>query len=182
MEPEQRSVQNENWITSPTLHGIGIASLIATLFDEKISTARDIHLCLSYLLEGEKRFDRLCAMHALLVQANDKLCKSRNWSALMEFKREITSRDEESGKYLWITTPPSKAILAVSMRDECQSCTSFDFYHSQDILTTIERWTVSQGVRREQSRRTTADSTARNKTSVGPRLRGGRVSMEPLAL
>ena len=87
---------------------------MGSLFDEKISTAKDIHLCLSLLSEGEKRFDRLCAMHALLVQANDKLCKNRNLPALMQFRDGITSVSEESGEYLWATTPRSKTILNVS--------------------------------------------------------------------
>ena len=90
---------------------------MGSLFDEKISTARDIHLCLSLLLEGEKRFDRLCAMHALLVQANDKLCKNRNLPALMQFRDGITLISRESGEYLWATTPRSKNILAVSWTD-----------------------------------------------------------------
>ena len=102
---------------SLTPYGINIASFIGSLFDTRIFTARDIHLCLSLLLEGEKRFDRLCAMHALLVQANDKLCKNRNIAELMRFRHGITSRDGKSGEYLWVTTPHSKMILTVSGTD-----------------------------------------------------------------
>lgn len=95
-------------------YGINIASLIGSLFDEKMSPAKDIHLCMSLLLEGEKRHDRLCAMHALLVQANDKLCKNRNLPALMQVRDGIVSINRETGEYLWATAPRSKTIITVS--------------------------------------------------------------------
>ncbi|KAF8558681.1 hypothetical protein OG21DRAFT_1455303 [Imleria badia] len=142
----------------PTPYGVNIASLMGSLLGEKISTAKDIHLCLSLLSNGEKRFDRLCAMHALLVQANDKLCKNRNLPALMEFRDGITTISGESGEYLWATTPRSKMIL-------------------DDILATIERWMVSQALRREQSEMSswTGNRAIRNR-AVGPRLRHGPVT------
>lgn len=102
----------------PNSYGINISSFIGRLFDARIATARDIYLCLSFLLEGEKCFDRLCAMHALLVQANDKLCKNRNLATLMQFKDEITSRDGESGVYLWGVTPNSRMVLVVSWTNQ----------------------------------------------------------------
>ena len=86
------------------------------LFSEKISSAKDIHLCLTLLLDGEKRFGRLCAIHALLVQANDKLCKNRNLPALMHFKDDITYISEESGEYIWATDPQSKSLINVGKK------------------------------------------------------------------
>ncbi|KAH0831226.1 hypothetical protein J3R83DRAFT_13807 [Lanmaoa asiatica] len=136
---------------SPTPYGVNIASFVGSLFDARISNTKDIHLCLSLLLEGERCFDRLCAMHALLVQANDKLCKNRNLPALMQFKEGITSRDRDSGEYIWVTTPRSKTIIA-------------------DILGTIERWLVSQALRRDQHQMSSSHRTIRQR-AVGPRLR-----------
>ncbi|KAL4071713.1 hypothetical protein J3A83DRAFT_4235774 [Scleroderma citrinum] len=85
------------------------------LFNAKVMSAEDIFLCLYLLLEGEKHFDRLCAMHALLVQANDKLCKSRNLAALMEFRELLTEKEPVSGRYTWTPTPPAEAILQVNL-------------------------------------------------------------------
>ena len=96
---------------------------MGSLFEEKLFRARDVHHCLSLLVEGEKRFDRLCAMHALLVQANDKLCKNRNLPALMQFRNDITCTSTESGEYLWATTPRSQMILTVSWMDGYGSLT-----------------------------------------------------------
>jgi hypothetical protein len=96
------------------LRGVNKAGFMGSLFNARVATAEDIALCLSLLLEGDKHFDRLCAMHAILVQANDKLCKSRNLPALMRLKENITAKDPESGKYVWATTPHSDAILKVS--------------------------------------------------------------------
>ncbi|KAG8216095.1 hypothetical protein J3R82DRAFT_8096 [Butyriboletus roseoflavus] len=151
---------NETWMevsstqantVSPTSHGTNIASFIGSLFDARICNAKDIHVCLSLLSGGEKCIDRVCAMHALMVQANDKLCKNRNLPALMQFRDEITLRDKETGEYLWATTPRSKPIIA-------------------DIVATIERWLVSQALRRDQSRVSAGNRAIRQK-AVGPRLR-----------
>ncbi|KAG6380229.1 hypothetical protein JVT61DRAFT_8321 [Boletus reticuloceps] len=137
----------------PTQYAINIASLMGSMFSEKISSSMDIHVCLTILLEGEKRFDCLCAMHALLVQANDKLCKNRNLPALMQFRDDITSTGGESNEYLWATTPRSKMLLT-------------------DILGLIDRWMVLQTQKREQSiiSSWTGNRTIRN-SAVGPRLR-----------
>lgn len=98
----------------PTAFCINIASFMGSLFDARVFNAGDVHFCLFFLMEGEKRFDRLCAIHALLVRANDKLCKTRYLQDLMHFKDAITSRDVESGECVWATTPRSKTIIIVS--------------------------------------------------------------------
>lgn len=87
---------------------------MGSLFNAKVVSAEDVSLCLSLLLEGEKHFDRLCAMHALLVQANDKLCKSRNLPILMEFRAQLTTKDVVSGLYKWAPASPAVTILQVN--------------------------------------------------------------------
>ncbi|KAL4076793.1 hypothetical protein V8B97DRAFT_1866989 [Scleroderma yunnanense] len=134
-----------------TLRGVNKAGFMGCLFNAKVMSAEDIFLCLYLLLEGEKHFDRLCAMHALLVQANDKLCKSRNLAALMEFRELLTEKEPVSGRYTWTPTPPAEAIL-------------------QDILDTIEGWMDTQELKRLRYKTT---KTRIPPQAVGPRLGGG---------
>ncbi|KIJ16420.1 hypothetical protein PAXINDRAFT_155113 [Paxillus involutus ATCC 200175] len=139
--------------SSLTLRGVNKAGFMGSLFNARVATAEDIALCLSLLLEGDKHFDRLCAMHAILVQANDKLCKSRNLPALMRLKENITAKDPESGKYVWATTPHSDAIL-------------------KDMLDTIEGWLATQTLKRVRYRESAMNRTI-SRGAIGPRLRSG---------
>lgn len=136
-----------------TLRGVNKAGLMGSLFNAKVVSAEDVSLCLSLLLEGEKHFDRLCAMHALLVQANDKLCKSRNLPILMEFRAQLTAKDIVSGLYKWAPASPAVTIL-------------------QDILDTIDGWMDTQAIKRMRYQAATK-SRAVPPQAVGPRLRGG---------
>lgn len=114
----------------------------------------------------------------MLVQANDKLCKNRNLPPLMQFRDEITLRDRETGEYLWATTPYSQTLIAVSWTDDWIECfTLSDYCNLQDIDTTIERWLVSQALRRDQFRISSGNRAIRQR-AVGPRLR----PVEPLGL
>ncbi|KIK96880.1 hypothetical protein PAXRUDRAFT_10515 [Paxillus rubicundulus Ve08.2h10] len=139
--------------SSLTLRGVNKAGFMGSLFNARVATAEDIALCLSLLLEGDKHFDRLCAMHAVLIQANDKLCKSRNLPALMHLKENITTKDPESGEYVWATSPHSDAIL-------------------KDMLDTIEGWVASQALKRVRYR-ASAMNRIIPRSAIGPRLRSG---------
>ncbi|KIJ64687.1 hypothetical protein HYDPIDRAFT_89578, partial [Hydnomerulius pinastri MD-312] len=133
-----------------TLRGVNKAGFMGSLYNAKVATAEDIALCLFLLTEGEKHFDRLCAMHAILVQSNDKLCKNRNLPALMQFKEIITSKDPESDEYVWALTSHSQAIL-------------------KDILETIEGWVATQTLKRVRYRASTMNRAIPRK-SMGPRF------------
>ncbi|KAH7883028.1 hypothetical protein F5I97DRAFT_1816109 [Phlebopus sp. FC_14] len=161
MEMFRQHWQPVNWFavcstssqhSAMTLRGVNKAGFMGSLFTARVATAEDIALCLSLLLEGEKHFDRLCAMHAVLVQANDKLCKNRNLAALMHFKETVTSKDE-LGEYLWAQTAHARTIL-------------------KDILDTIEGWVATQTLKRVRNRASTM-SRVFSKKAVGPRLRTG---------
>ncbi|KAG6337012.1 hypothetical protein ID866_2072 [Astraeus odoratus] len=115
--------------SSATLRGVNKAGLMGSLFTARVATADDVFLCLALLLEGQTHFDRLCAMHALLVQANDKLCKSRNFSALKAFETQLTVADPVSGQYAWAPSSHAQAIL-------------------EDILDTIAGWMDAQAIKR----------------------------------
>ncbi|KAI6165294.1 hypothetical protein EDD17DRAFT_1871821 [Pisolithus thermaeus] len=96
-----------------TWQGLNKAGLIGSLFNAQVATVEDIFSCLSILLEGEKHFDRLCAMHALLVQANDRLCESRNLRNLTQFIDSLSVRDPVSGCFAWAPTPHARTMLEV---------------------------------------------------------------------
>ncbi|KAF9224886.1 hypothetical protein BS17DRAFT_766226 [Gyrodon lividus] len=139
--------------SSLTLRGVNKAGFMGSLFNAKVATAEDIALCLSLLVEGDKHFDRLCAMHAVLIQANDKLCKNRNLPALMCLKENITAKDPESGEDVWATSPHSNAIL-------------------KDMLDTIKGWVATQTLKRVRYRASAMNRTIPRR-AIGPRLRNG---------
>ncbi|KAG2134801.1 hypothetical protein DEU56DRAFT_404169 [Suillus clintonianus] len=142
-----------------TLMGVNKAGLVGSLFSAKVMMAEDISLCLSMLLE-EIHFDRLCAMHALLLYADDRLCKTANLPALMQFQTRLRLVDPRTDMYLWGPVPDAQAMM-------------------QDIFDTIEGWMAIQAHRREQLQyRTFLASCSGRKPplkTVGPRMRVGRM-------
>lgn len=134
-----------------TWQGLNKAGLMGSLFNVQVATAEDIFLCLFILLEGEKHFDRLCAMHALLVQAIDQLCKGHNLRNLMRFMDSLNVRDPMSGCFAWARTPHARAML-------------------EDIFDAIAGWKFIQAIKSQQH-----EARAMNRLIpphiVGPRLR-----------
>jgi hypothetical protein len=100
--------------SSLTLIGVNKAGLMGALFCAKVVTAQDIAICLSMLLE-EIHFDRLCAMHAMLLHADDRLCKTRNLAALNKFKEGLSVVDPVTDMYLWAPAPHARALLQVGI-------------------------------------------------------------------
>ncbi|KAG1776544.1 hypothetical protein EV702DRAFT_339017 [Suillus placidus] len=137
-----------------TLIGVNKAGLLGSLFSANIVTADDIALCLSMLLE-DIHFDRLCAIHALLLYADDRLCKQRNLPALTRLKEELRIVDPLTHLYLWGPVPHSQALV-------------------QDIFNTIEGWMAVQAHKREQCR-IFAESDSTPSKAVGPQMRAGRM-------
>ncbi|KAG2076335.1 hypothetical protein BDR04DRAFT_1228215 [Suillus decipiens] len=115
-----------------TLIGVNKAGLVGSLFSANVVMAEDIALCLSTLLE-DIHFDRLCAIHALLVYADDRLCKQRNLPAIIGLKEKLRVVNPLTGLYLWAPVPHARAIM-------------------QDIFDTIEGWMAVQAHKREQCR------------------------------
>ncbi|KAG1719185.1 hypothetical protein EDB19DRAFT_1648658 [Suillus lakei] len=136
-----------------TLIGVNKAGLLGSFFSAKVATAEDIALCLSMLSE-EIHFDRLCAMHALLLYADDRLCKRPNLPALMQFKARLHLVDPLTDLYLWGPAPHSQALV-------------------QDIFDTIEGWMAVQAHKREQIRIFSEICRKPPLKAVGPRMRVG---------
>jgi len=91
---------------------VNIAGFLGSLFTAEIVTADDIHLCLGLLINRSVDFDRLCAMHALIVQANDKLCKSKNAAATAGFRENLSVQYSKTG-HLWGDKEHSRTLVAV---------------------------------------------------------------------
>ncbi|KAG0703574.1 hypothetical protein DFH29DRAFT_998399 [Suillus ampliporus] len=137
-----------------TLIGVNKAGLMGSLFTAKVITAEDIAICLSILLE-EIHFDRLCAMHALLLYADDRLCKTQNLPALIQLKARLFLVDPITELYLWAPVPHARTLL-------------------QDILDIIEGWMAVQVHKRKKYDASYASRKPHLK-AVGPRMREGRI-------
>ncbi|KAG2040767.1 hypothetical protein BDR03DRAFT_857492 [Suillus americanus] len=140
-----------------TLIGVNKAGLLGSLFSANVVTAGDIAICLSILLE-DIHFDRLCAIHALLLYADDRLCKQRNLPPLIRLKEELRTVDPLTDLCLWAPVPHSQAIV-------------------QDIFDTIEGWMAIQAHKREQCRVFAESHPTQKPPSkvVEPRVRAGRM-------
>jgi hypothetical protein len=158
-----------------TLTGVNKAGLLGSLFSANIMTADDIALCLTMLSE-ETHFDRLCAIHALLLYADDRLCRQQNLSALIKLKGELRIVDPLTGLYTWGPVPHSRALIQVSIRTSI-GCNHVQVNLFQDILDTIEGWMAVQAHKRKQCR-IVAESYSTQKPplkAVRPRTRAGRM-------
>ncbi|KAI6132855.1 hypothetical protein EV401DRAFT_157361 [Pisolithus croceorrhizus] len=152
LDGEWYKVSSTSTECSPsTWQGLNKAGLMGSLFNAQVATVEDIFSCLFILLEGEKHFDRLCAMHALLVQADDQLCESRNLRNLTRFVDSLSVRDRMSGCFAWAPTPHARTML-------------------EDIFDAIAGWECIQAIKSQQY-----EARAKNHLiplhSVGPRLR-----------
>lgn len=136
---------------------------MGSLYSVKVATAEDVALCLQLLLDGGQHPLRLSAMHAILSQANDKLCKRRNIQAIINFKAALTVKEPVSGGYIWAPTSYDQAILEVGSLND-YSIGNQTSCIQQDIFEIIERWMVMQTVKRH--------SPFITNPRVGPRLRG----------
>lgn len=130
-----------------TVRGVNTAGLIGSLYYNGLANAADVHLCLDILLEGPVHFDRLCAMHALVLQSNDKLCKSRNIAETMRLRDKLVARSPGRRLFLWGPDENCCFLVAVSSSSRLV-CAIHLSVPSQDIIGTIDRWSASQGLRR----------------------------------
>ncbi|KAG1789150.1 uncharacterized protein HD556DRAFT_1447213 [Suillus plorans] len=117
-----------------TLTGVNKAGLLGSLFSANIVTAEDIAICLFVLLE-DIHFDRLCAIHALLLYADNRLCDPQNLPVLLKLKEKLRVVDPLTNLCLWGPVPHSQALV-------------------QKIFDIIEGWMVDivRAYKREQGR------------------------------
>lgn len=139
-----------------TLRGVNKAGLLGSLFSANIVTAEDIAICLFMLLE-DMHFDRLCAIHALLLYADNRLCDPQSLPVLLKLKEKLRVVNPLTNLCLWGPVPHSQALI-------------------QKIFDIIEGWMVNivHAYKREQGRIFAGSYptwTPPSKASVGPRLR-----------
>ncbi|EGO26815.1 hypothetical protein SERLADRAFT_414691 [Serpula lacrymans var. lacrymans S7.9] len=120
----QSVVDKTTQLTYRLTTGVKTAGLVGSLFAAKVTTTEDIFLCLDLLIDGGGQLDRLRAVHALITQANDKLCKKRNIAGTMRFYAKF---------------------MAVYPESEAQICAQSEaLILIRDVNDSIEGWMVSQ--------------------------------------
>jgi len=100
---------------------VNIAGLLGSLFAIGVITADDVHRSLDLLVNDAVHFDRLCAMHALVVHANDKLCKAKSARSLVRFREKLSVRSPRTGQFMWGEDGPSCFLIT-------------------DIVSTLDKW------------------------------------------
>jgi hypothetical protein len=120
---------------------------MGSLFTVGVVTADDIHRCLEALTGHMIESERLCAMHALVVQANDKLCKSKSAPFIQRFQESLSvylptidTQSEESQFF--------QLLVVVSLTSHFPAEAN---YLTQNMLNTIDRWFAAQSVKRMRS-------------------------------
>ncbi|KAG2058117.1 hypothetical protein BDR06DRAFT_1018743 [Suillus hirtellus] len=138
-----------------TLKGVNKAGLLGSLFSANIVTAEDIAICL-FMLSEDIHFDRLCAIHALLLYADNRLCDPQNLPVLLKLKEKLRVVDPLTNLCLWGPVPHSQALI-------------------QKIFDIIEGWMINivHAYKREQGRIFAGSYPTGTPPSnaMGPRLR-----------
>ena len=106
-------------VSRTLIRGTNIAGFMGSLFTAGIVTADDIHRCLESLMENAAEYDRVCAMHALVVQANDKLCKSKSAPFMKRFREAFPDHNQGVGI--------SRFLIEVSVSLSTRAGTEVDF-------------------------------------------------------
>ena len=78
-----------------------------------VTTAKDVHQCLTILLDGGVSTVRVFAIQAMIVHGDDKLCKSSHMPAMRRFCSRFLERDEQTGRYVWATDDVSLTLIKV---------------------------------------------------------------------
>ena len=92
---------------------IHIAGLIGALFKNAMVSANAIRWCLNWLIKGSFHHERLCAMHALILQINDKLYKLQDSFYLTQFREAVTQYIPRTPEY------SSRDNLSVILMQAC---------------------------------------------------------------
>ncbi|THH21409.1 hypothetical protein EW146_g126 [Bondarzewia mesenterica] len=81
--------------------GMILAQVLGFLFTKKMLSAEHLCLALEILLEGQRNRDRLEAMHAIITNANDKLCKQKIRGWILKLRNRITAHKAQNEPSLW---------------------------------------------------------------------------------
>lgn len=81
---------------------MNIAGLLGAFYKVGIIGTSEIFTYLHLLVTAPVDFNRLCAMHAMIVQADDKLCRTKYSERMNHFRTEISaSVPGSTEEYVW---------------------------------------------------------------------------------
>lgn len=95
-------IESELLVKQPQHKGINIASYLGALFAVGILSGDHIHACLDVLRHHAVHFDRLRAMHAIIIEADDKMCIGHaNKMKSKHLRDMLAERCSVSGRFIW---------------------------------------------------------------------------------
>lgn len=95
-------IESELLVNQPQHKGINMASYLGALFAVGILSGDDVHVCLDVLRHHAVHFDRLRAMHAIIIEAGDKMCCGYANKIKTKFLRDmLAERCPVSGQFVW---------------------------------------------------------------------------------
>lgn len=95
-------IESELLVNQPQHKGINMASYVGALFAVGILSGDDVHVCLDVLRHHAVHFDRLRAMHAIIIEAGDKMCFGHANKTKTKFLRDmLAERCPVSGQFVW---------------------------------------------------------------------------------
>ena len=83
------------------LRGVNLAGFIGSLFKASFLNADDVHMCLDLLAVNPVQLHFLCAMHALIVHCDERLCANEHWPGTSRFCTKLTVYKRPTGDVSW---------------------------------------------------------------------------------
>ena len=93
--------------------GMSLATLITSLFIARVVSAGEFQDCLYFLIAHPIHFDRLCAMHTMVTQANYRLCKAKYWMKTKAFSDRLGAGNLQNPAFSWAQDGPSNFFVTV---------------------------------------------------------------------
>jgi hypothetical protein len=95
-------IESELLVNQPQHKGTNMASYLGALFAVGILSGDDVHACLDILRHHAVHFDRLRAMHAIIIEAGDKMCFGHANKIKTKYLRDmLAERCPVSGQFVW---------------------------------------------------------------------------------
>lgn len=73
---------------------------MGSLFRASFFNADDVHMCLDLLVVNPLQLHFLCAMHALIVHCDERLCANEHWPGTSRFCTKLTVHKHRTGENL----------------------------------------------------------------------------------
>lgn len=88
----------DNFVEKPfyALRGVNLAGLVGSLFNVSFVNADDVHMCLDLLVVNPMRLHFICAMHALIIHCDERLCVNEHWPGTSRFCAKMTAHNQST--------------------------------------------------------------------------------------